>query len=75
MKQLQYLVIVTTEDGPYMSFHSKESLETALSDKDWGDIEWVNDKLDLQGGWGRGLIMKGEVIIPKEKTVVTKFEV
>lgn len=78
MKSMNYFVLSSTEDGMTISILNKESLETRLAEKYWGeDIEIFTSAPDKDPMyWPAGLlIIKGEVIVPKAVEVVTKFEV
>ena len=75
----EYLVIVCTEDGPSVNFLSAVVLKKNLEDKYWGDIDWIKSDderpIDLMCSAGQGIIMKGSMIIPKEKAVAWEYDI
>jgi len=77
-----YLVIAVTQDGPRVDWLDKDTLEDWLNKETWGNIKWLTPPGDNSGGilnvmedGGYGLIIKGEIVEPKEKTVVVKYSV
>jgi hypothetical protein len=74
----KYLVIHRYEDEPSCNFYTKSELTEAINDADWfgPDYKFI-DKFpsDLMIFPARSIfIMEGNVVIPKAKKVVTKFE-
>lgn len=76
----KYYVITTSEDGDInIEEMDKHKLEKRLNDKDDGpDQEWlekIEEHEDLMYWGGVGMIIKGRIIRPKSKTIVTEFEI
>jgi hypothetical protein len=71
-----YFVLSASEDGLNISTHTKDALEKKLNDKWWGEKQVFHDKIP-PGFPDRDLgivIIKGQVVMPKPVTVVTKLE-
>lgn len=78
----EYLVLVCSEDGPSVSFLDKQTLKKRLEDKYWGDITWFDASLtstdspmDLMAEAGRGIIIKGNSVVPKSRAVAWEYDV
>ena len=76
---MPYFVIETTEDGVYLTEMSKtEVLEMLERDEEYlsrpalmGRAEHPN----LQEGGCRRYIIKGEIVMPREKEVVVEYDI
>jgi hypothetical protein len=80
-----YFVIQTNEDGE-VSVDCFEDAEELMHEYEWDDLDAIKDEYHPQFFveapdsdpmyWGRRcLIIKGDIIVPKEKQVVTKLEI
>jgi hypothetical protein len=75
-----YFVLTTSCDGASLEKISKEELEKRLNDEDYycrdDQSDWMDDvrHVDLMSDAIK-IIIKGEIVVPKAKEVVTKFEV
>ena len=75
-----YFVVTASEDGDvYLNAYTKEALERALTDEDWGpDVRFLQvsrGQINLQEGGAGIYIIRGTTVIPKEQAVVTKWSV
>jgi len=73
-----YIVIVSDEDGIYVAeFDSAEALSSEIAEEGSGydTVKWLADPDALSREVNVGIIVKGEVVIPKPVTQVTKWEV
>lgn len=72
-----YFVISTGPDGTHVSAISKEELEKRLNEQYWGDeprFAELGPRTDFNYG-SHIYIIKGETVLPREVSVVTKYEV
>lgn len=79
MQELYYVVSCSEDGDTSLSAYTKEALERALAEQDWGsdvEIHTVSSggSVDLQTKAGI-FIIKGTSVVPKEKAVVTKWSV
>jgi len=73
-----YLVIIAYEDGPSITYLTKDELVERLNEDYWGsEINWVSDprELSLECMHREGVIIKGPPIVPKAVQTVTAYEV
>jgi hypothetical protein len=72
----KYLTISRYEDEPYAAFLTQEQLEQKLKEE-WEDYTFLNSAPgDLMNFPSKSvLIVKGEIIVPKPKKVVTEWVV
>lgn len=80
MNVADYFVLYVSEDGDVsLTQYESDALEARLNEHYWGEdvriLGWVpTTHQDLLEGNGHTLtIIKGEIIVPKEHTVVTEF--
>ena len=73
---MSYFVINLTEDGEvYVDQHTKEELEEKLTNG-WWAAQAIHDKMPARLSTVTGLIIiKGEIIMPRNVQVVQKVEV
>ncbi len=78
---MAYFIICSDEDGMDIYQYSREELEELLNDEDHEKTHFFDHvPTSDKGCWTEGpensiLIIKGEIIVPKAVTKVTKFEV
>lgn len=72
---MDYFVIYGDEDGEmHIDLFSKDKLERALNNKDWGDDPKIFDKVpDFQHEAGL-LIIRGDIAVPRPVKIVEKIE-
>lgn len=72
-----YFVLYVTEDGDvFFELYEADALESHLNEHYWGEDVTIRNSADGDVMMGHGnslLIVKGEIIVPKERTVVTEF--
>lgn len=76
----EYLVLCFSEDGEVSaSFWDKFSLLEKLNEHYWGRnvefVESLSTENDSTEWSNKLLILKGEIIIPKAKNVITEFQI
>jgi hypothetical protein len=77
-----YIVISSSEDGVHVDQYTKEGLESALTNKDWGEVEILRgrpsgDPANWNAGVGGSrtlLIIKGSCVVPQVVETATKYE-
>jgi hypothetical protein len=76
----EYFIIRNLDGDTHVENISKKALLERLNEEDYGsDVKFLdeipNDDSDTNY-WGEGiLIIKGEIVTPKEKHVVTEFDI
>ena len=81
MSKATYFVISNNDGETYIAQMTEEALLRALQPNEFGDVEIVASDIakSLPGSgtdyWrNKTLIIRGEIIVPKAKEVVTRFE-
>lgn len=72
-----FFVICNSDGDTSVTQLSKEELLKKLEEKYWGNIEFL-EKINERDTnyWGKNiLIIKGDIISPKPKTVITSYDV
>lgn len=76
----KYYVLTGSEDGDIrIEEFTEAEIQNRINDEDYGgDEKWL-DKIEGSEDplyWGPGgIIIKGRIVTPKAKTVVTEFEI
>jgi len=72
----EYFFIFSGEDGISIDNYSKEELKQVIKDEDYGPMVFKEELGNDINLWTKNtLIIKGEIIVPKPKTIVTDYEV
>ena len=77
MKEMYY-VIHNGEGDTYVQAFTKEELLRAIEEKYWGDTQIMTelpDNMDTNYWGGEILIIKGKMVAPVEKKVVTEYDI
>ncbi|MFW6246628.1 MAG: hypothetical protein ACOC22_00430 [bacterium] len=72
-----YYVINNFDGDTHVCQYSKEGLLKAIEEGEFyeGIFDEMPDTIDTNYWCGKSLIIKGEVVSPKPKEVVTKYEI
>ena len=77
-----YFVVSSSEDGIDVQAMKSEQLKRAIKEEYWGsEMSFVDEVPETDKGCFLGtdegaiLIIKGEIVVPKPKTVVKEWEV
>jgi len=72
-----YYVIRNSEGDTYVERISKQELVKRLNENYYGEeyLNGVPKESDTNYWGGQTLIIKGEVVVPREKRVVTEFDI
>jgi hypothetical protein len=79
MRNNSYLVIWTTSDDMFTVHLTEEEILGRLNDPDdnWGELRFLDkmpDKNVEQWPTNSMLIIRGDIVVPKPKQVVTEYE-
>jgi hypothetical protein len=78
MPQDRYIVISASEGGLHIKELSKAQIEKNLAEEYWGSDVNIATRMPTESDpnyWGTQLIIiKGEIVVPAKKEVVTKYE-
>ena len=76
-----YFVISNNGGDTSVHFHTKDQLQEALDQEDWGDNVQFLDEMPTNadtnywGGDNSLMIIKGSIIVPKAVSRVTEYEI
>ena len=76
MNKEKYFIIFNSEGDTHVEELTKQELENRLNEKYYGDIDFLNKISDTDTNYwfGKTLIIKGEILKPQKKEVITKFK-
>ena len=77
MSEDKYYVISNSDGDTYVYEYTKEKLEEEINSEGWGKEDFIDKLIKRDTNyWGEAsLIIKGKIIVPKEKEVVVRREI
>jgi hypothetical protein len=70
---MNYIVIECTADGVSVTSYDEDRLQDMLTEHDNVDFVKDFDEIDPNYWDGKIMIIKGDIVVPKPKRVITKF--